>query len=611
MKNKFCWSLVLSLLTLSTISCQAVNENIEFGLTLRDTKDKFSIFTDGSVATNIVQEKDGSVSWVATAADGAGGGVSFYLKENMEEINIANYESMDLELDYSPVRGKWNNAAKNPGFCVRILPWDSSGLFGGFEDLECFESGAYSGSVTRNIKIPSDFVDKIIASSDFDSILGFAIKFNDYQRGNSDGDQLQVTLKNVKFNAKKDAPEDKPFDDGLTDDQRGTVVEIFYPTRDYTVQEFALTPADRYEKHGWVYLPAGYDASDKDTKYPVFFLLHGNAQNENTWGLSNKGRGGKIKGYMDRGMASGEVEKFILVVVTEIASKKWGPNGAGTDAAGAAAFGGEFRNDLLPYMRAKFNVKDGRDNVAMGGLSMGARETYVIGIGQCLDLISNFAVFSGALSPAPETNQVYQYVAGVDANPDFKGLKIHNFYMNCGTADHLMYDKYPTYVKVMKSWDRIENILEYTFPGGTHDFPVWYKGFKDFITIVFKTKEQIQQANAKPKTITTTTTVVSKPTEVQTVQYKCLSEVVGYPCCDEGITEVYYHDDNGDWGVDFTNMQWCGLTPYSESSNDETCWSEKLGYPCCKSCNVYDTDADGKWGIENNQWCGIQSNCSA
>jgi len=483
MFKKFSWTLALSLLSLSTVSCSPI-DNPTYGITLRDTKERFLIFTEGSVATDIVEADDGSVSWVATAAGGAGGGVAFYVKANKEEINIGNYESIDIEMDYSIVEDKWSAEAMDPGFCMRMLPWDSTGMFGGFEELEYFETGAPSGEFTYNIKIPSDYAEKVIASSDFDSILGFAIKFNDYQRGNANGDQLKVHLKNVKFNPKEDAAEDKAFDDGLDDSQRGTVEEIFYPTRDYTVDEAALTDADRYEKHAWVYLPAGYDASDKDTKYPIFVLLHGGAQNENTWGLSNKGRGGKIKGYMDRGMANGTVEKFVLVAATGVASKNWGPNGEGHDIEGYNAFKGELRNDLLPYIRANFNIKEGRNNVAMAGLSMGGVQTFDIGVGECLDLISNFGTFSGTSLADP-----IEFIANVDAKEEFKVLKIRSFYLTCGDNDHLVSERYPPYVEAVKNWDRVENFKDYTFIGGTNDFPVWSNGFNDFIQMVFKTNE--------------------------------------------------------------------------------------------------------------------------
>ena len=457
------------------------SQEIIYGITLRDTKERFSIFTEGSVASNIAQAKDGSVSWIATAAGGAGGGVSFYVKSNKKEINIANYESIDIELDYSTVENKWDANAKNPGFCLRLLPWDSTGLFGGFESVEYIDTEAKSGTLKQNIKIPSNFSEKIISSCDFDSILGFAIKFNDYQRGNKNGDQLKVKLKNVKFNPKEKACKDKEFEDGLKDSDRGSVVEIYYPTRDYTVDASALTDTDKYKKHAWVYLPAGYNASDKNTKYPVFILLHGFNQNENTWGLSNKGRGGRIKCFMDRGMASGKVKKFILVTATGVASKKWGPNGAGNDFKGYQAFKGELRGDLLPYLRANFNIEDNRDGVALAGLSMGGGQTFNIGIAECLDLISNFAGFSGALFGNAES-----FIEKIDTNQQFNNLKIHNLYMICGDADFLVYKSFPSCVKALKNWNRIENFKDYTYPEGTHDFPVWFKGFNDFIQMVFK-----------------------------------------------------------------------------------------------------------------------------
>ena len=492
LKTKIIFTTFVTVLLLSLCACTKVKNQQEpevqkaeqtaanCGITVRDKTEAFTIFEKGSVAQQVVTGADGSVSWVATAAGGAGGGVAFYVKSDKSEINIGNYESIDIELDYAPVEGKWNAGAKNPGFCMRILPWDSTGLFGGFEDLEYFDTNELSGSLKHTIKIPASFVNKVITSSDQDAVMAFALKFNDYQRGNSDGDQLKVTLKSVKFNAKAGAPEDKPFDDGLTAAQRGTVVEINYPTRDYSVAEDKVKDSDRYNKHAWVYLPAGYDANDKSTKYPVFILLHGFGQNENTWGLTNEGRGGKIKGYMDRGMANGEVKKFILVCATGVADKSWGPNGSGNSFTGYNYFGGELRNDLLPYIRENFNVAEGRDNVAMAGLSMGGGQTFTIGIAQCLDLISNFAGFSGAMFGSAQ-----DFIAGVDGNAAFNGLKINNLYMICGDADNLVYGSFPSYVQAMKEWNRVSNFSSYVYPGGTHDFPVWYKGFNDFIKIVF------------------------------------------------------------------------------------------------------------------------------
>jgi len=38
------------------------------------------------------------------------------------------------------------------------------------------------------------------------------------------------------------------------------------------------------------------------------------------------------------------------------------------------------------------------------------------------------------------------------------------------------------------------------------------------------------------------------------------------------------------------------------------CWSERLGWPCCSKGNtdVYYVDEDGEWGVENDDWCGME-----
>eukprot|EP00833_Pecoramyces_ruminatium_P005055 jgi/Orpsp1_1/1179087/evm.model.c7180000067865.1 len=35
--------------------------------------------------------------------------------------------------------------------------------------------------------------------------------------------------------------------------------------------------------------------------------------------------------------------------------------------------------------------------------------------------------------------------------------------------------------------------------------------------------------------------------------------------------------------------------------------ASKDGYPCCKDCTVYFEDESGKWGVENENWCGIDT----
>lgn len=481
-----------------------------------------------AVVQDVVYNADGSVTWTAKAAGGAGGGVAFYFDEAKSILNSGNYDSVDIELTYSPVTGAWSKSTQVPGFCLRLLTFDSTGVFGGAVDAEYFDAPEMFGDLKKNVDFNTLGIKaKVEDAADFDGLKAFVIKFNDYQR-NSDGDLLKVQLKKITFNRKDGAPADAPYDDGLTDAQRGKVYSVEYPTKDYaeiasknsaiSAAKEALAKAEKiedadkkaaaiakanedlakaeaivlsdaaikgYNKHAWVYTPAGYNPEDKDTKYPVMVLLHGFGQNENTWGLSDKGDGGKIKGYMDRGIADKSVEPFILICVTGVASKNWGPNGNGQDFNGFNAFSPELRDDILPYMYANYNCIEDRDHTALAGLSMGGGQTFNNGLKDNLDKISYFGAFSAAVFTDAAT-----YKADVEEkwaeNPE---LKVHYLYMICGDADTTVYGTYPDFVKAFnaEAWPtRIEKFSETTIPGGTHDFPVWFKGFKEFITYIFQ-----------------------------------------------------------------------------------------------------------------------------
>ncbi|OUM70478.1 Non-catalytic module family DOC2, partial [Piromyces sp. E2] len=76
----------------------------------------------------------------------------------------------------------------------------------------------------------------------------------------------------------------------------------------------------------------------------------------------------------------------------------------------------------------------------------------------------------------------------------------------------------------------------------------------------------------------------------------CFATRLGYPCC-VNTNKVEYVDSDGEWGVE--NNNWCGI-------EKKSCWANRLGYSCCSSTtDVVYVDDDGKWGVENNNWCGI------
>jgi len=97
-------------------------------------------------------------------------------------------------------------------------------------------------------------------------------------------------------------------------------------------------------------------------------------------------------------------------------------------------------------------------------------------------------------------------------------------------------------------------------------------------------------------------------TDIQpTTNTSCWAEPLGYACC-KGC-ESQYSDNDGEWGIE--NNEWCGVDPVKCKNpvKPSTCFSIPLGFPCCEGCIVAYTDNDGKWGVENNEWCGIKDSC--
>jgi len=82
----------------------------------------------------------------------------------------------------------------------------------------------------------------------------------------------------------------------------------------------------------------------------------------------------------------------------------------------------------------------------------------------------------------------------------------------------------------------------------------------------------------------------------------CWSTAIGYKCCTG--CEVVYEDADGKWGVE--GDAWCGISDDVCNKSEDSCWSLP-DFPCCKENGpVIFTDESGEWGVENNEWCGIK-----
>lgn len=247
-----------------------------------------------------------------------------------------------------------------------------------------------------------------------------------------------------------------------------------------------------------VYTPPGY--STGNTKYPVFYLLHGAGDSDEAW--TSVGRAGII---LDNLIATKKAKPMIVVMP---AGHTNGPNpGVGAPFAAAAAqpgapddFTRDFTTDLMPYVEKNYRVIGDRANRAIAGLSMGGSQTLNIAIPQ-LDKFAYIGVFSSGLlggggargrgaapaagapaTPAPPFGEAWekQHLAMLDNAGLKKGLKL--VWFSTGKDDGLITTTRST-VDLLKKHGFNAQFLE--SPGG-HTWLNWRDYLVQFTPQLFQ-----------------------------------------------------------------------------------------------------------------------------
>ncbi len=125
-----------------------------------------------------------------------------------------------------------------------------------------------------------------------------------------------------------------------------------------------------------VYLPPCY-ADHADRRYPVLYLLHGQAYANDQWVRLG------APAAADRLIAAGESPSFIIVM-------PYDPSWKQPDEYG---FGQALTEDLLPYVDAHYRTLSDRERRAVGGLSRGAGWAIHLGLTRP-DLFAAFGAHS-------------------------------------------------------------------------------------------------------------------------------------------------------------------------------------------------------------------------
>ncbi len=225
-----------------------------------------------------------------------------------------------------------------------------------------------------------------------------------------------------------------------------------------------------------VYVPKDYEA---DKEYPILYLLHGIGGNENEW---KQGDPEIITGNLTR---EGKLPETIVVCpnqLVQVPGEKMPGNYL--DPGRFVMFNrmiDELNTSLIPYMEEHYSIKEGRDNHAIAGLSMGGRTGLYCGFNM-LDYFS----YIGAFEPAPGVLP-YSAEDGLFTEETFKIPEEYQettlIMIQQGDADNVVYDNPTKYHQVLEK-NGVRHMFN-TVPYG-HDWNAWKEGLYNFARRIFQ-----------------------------------------------------------------------------------------------------------------------------
>ncbi len=234
-----------------------------------------------------------------------------------------------------------------------------------------------------------------------------------------------------------------------------------------------------------VYTPPGYEAG-RD-KYPVFYLLHGSSDSDDSW--TSVGRAGFI---LDNLIADKKA-KPMVVVMPAGHTRPMGPRVPGASGQSVTdEFVADLTTSIMPYIEKNYRVMTDRQSRAIAGLSMGGSQTLNAAIPR-LDKFAYIGVFSsglfnaggaraGGAAPAQPAGPSWeeQHKAELENAGWKKGLKL--LWFATGKDDRLIASTKST-VAMLESHGFKPVFIE--TPGG-HTWLNWRNYMNDFVPQLFK-----------------------------------------------------------------------------------------------------------------------------
>lgn len=241
-----------------------------------------------------------------------------------------------------------------------------------------------------------------------------------------------------------------------------------------------------HDKGANVWLPPGYSESNQ---YPVIYMNHGVGGDEN----------GMLSGFSILEMAtnmikSGDAVPFILIfpqMYTDPNAQQGSISQAAMDYYDDFVF--DLTESLMPYVKEHWSVKEGRENTAIAGFSMGGRESLYLTILRP-DVFGYCAASSPAPGIVPTKDMFLTHLGSYNlertkrmTNADFKidKDKLPYLLMIGGGTNDPVVGTYPSEYHQLFTQNGTEHIWM-EVQGGGHDGSVGTPLFYNFFRAVFK-----------------------------------------------------------------------------------------------------------------------------
>lgn len=230
------------------------------------------------------------------------------------------------------------------------------------------------------------------------------------------------------------------------------------------------------EAVGWgrpvcVYLPPGYDTMT--AKLPVVYLLHGWDYDERAW-IDN----GLVPTILDNLIADGRARPMVVVMplgfsIVPTGRFEWPGNEN-------ARWTKQLLEGLVPWIEANYRVAADREHRAVAGLSMGGKQSLLLGLGR-----PELFAWVGCFSSGKQS--LANYEAG-EFQPAMKSdaPKLRLVWLGSGQGD-LHFDKGKQVAQKLKAdglpvvWHEVD---------GRHTWRVWRECFSEFSQAVFQPAPQ-------------------------------------------------------------------------------------------------------------------------